>query len=530
MSAASGEFHHDGWHIRQPHEDVRTTQFASAHESHHKQLQDSTSYGAVARVYHELGAATGNGRFAALARDLTAASRIMQEGFASWLPAAALGWTRAQLLQHYPSYVPYYDALEALVKPVPGPYLRVHAAHTVARACLQTTAIDTALAVGLDAFTMAQLRDRDLPDARGAQLKRHPPDWGPAIAALTAEAEEDNTLRALLAARTLSADLFNPDFNDVWQRVNQVMYDQVAAALRERGLATLELDGHLERTQALVAEAEQLRAGLGIQAGHPRRRAEVLGVVLGNIEAETFSVAPPLDARIQPVDTPPEAMIADLELPHLFITVRRTAALLANYTLVAGQPPDAPVGGFARRTIALDDGRRVVELLPVPAEAHRQYLALAVPLVTVVPMSLLAQPDWAGWMSGPSLHRAVLLADVPLAPYLAAWLSQPDSRFRHVFLRIESFGRVVPFLVATVEMGGATAWPLLVRPLSHAGVGVHQAAFDELLPEPARDGGFLDEQRELLEMSLAHLAGEEVVFGPGTAAGTHEPMWMSPWR
>jgi len=48
--AAWGGFEHDGWWIHQPGDSVRSTQFASAHESHHRQLQDSTSHGAVAHV------------------------------------------------------------------------------------------------------------------------------------------------------------------------------------------------------------------------------------------------------------------------------------------------------------------------------------------------------------------------------------------------------------------------------------------------------------------------------------------------
>ncbi len=513
MTSASGEFHHDGWHLRQPHESVRSTQFASAHESHHKQLQDSTSFGAVARICHELGAATGDGRYAALAQSLTAASRFVQEAFASWLPAAALGWSRDQLVAGYPVYAQFYDALDSLVSPVTGSYLRFHAAHAVSRACMQTTAIDVVLDVGLERFTLAHLRDRDLPDARFTRLRRHPPDWRPAVAALAAEAEENDPLRTLLGAETLTADLFDPGLHDTWQRVNQLMYDRVAEALNEWGSVTLDLDGHLRRTPALVAAAKEVRAELGIEPGHARRPEEAVGVVLGNIESETFTVAPPLVARILPADTPPEAMIADRVRPHLFVTVRRTAALFANYIVRDGEIPGKPVAAFARRSVALDDGRREVELLPVAPEAAPSFLALDTPLVTVLPMSLLADPVWAGWTSGAALRRAVLLVDVPLSPYLSSWLSRPDCRFRHVFLRIESVGRVVPFLVATVEFGGSGAWPLIVRPLSHAGVRVHKAAFDELLPDPAQDGGFLEARQELLEWSLAHLAGEEVVFG-----------------
>src|SRR3954454_24826221 len=47
---ASGWFGHDRWWLHLPGDDPKSAQFASAHESHHKQLQDSTSYGALVRV------------------------------------------------------------------------------------------------------------------------------------------------------------------------------------------------------------------------------------------------------------------------------------------------------------------------------------------------------------------------------------------------------------------------------------------------------------------------------------------------
>lgn len=146
-----------------------------------------------------------------------------------------------------------------------GPYLRFHAAHAVSRACMQTTAIDVVLDVGLEKFTLAHLRDRDFPDARLTRLRRHPPDWRPAVAALAAEAEKNDPLRMLLGAATLTADRFDPGLHDTWQRVDQLMYDRVAEALNERGSVTLDLDGHLRRTPALVAAAKECSILQGVK-------------------------------------------------------------------------------------------------------------------------------------------------------------------------------------------------------------------------------------------------------------------------
>jgi hypothetical protein len=54
---------------------------------------------------------------------------------------------------------------------------------------------------------------------------------------------------------------------------------------------------------------------------------------------------------------------------------------------------------------------------------------------------------------------------------------------------------------------------------------VHKAAFAEMYVGSSalvEDGGFLAERQDLLNLSLAHLAGEEVGFGPSTSSpGRH---------
>ena len=42
---------------------------------------------------------------------------------------------------------------------------------------MQTPSIETAVAVGLDGFTLADLRSTHHPDRRFARLQRRPPDW-----------------------------------------------------------------------------------------------------------------------------------------------------------------------------------------------------------------------------------------------------------------------------------------------------------------------------------------------------------------
>lgn len=517
-SPASGLFEHDGWRLDQSSDDPRTAQFASAHESHHKQLQDSTSHGALARVYHELGMTTGRPRFRELAVEVTAASKNVQEAFASWLPAAALSWDRAALVAHYPAYRRYYDSLDSLVGNITSPYARFHAAHAICRCCMQTTIIESALAVGLENFSLADVRGRDLPDSRFALLRRHPPVWDEPMSRLERLAADDERLAVLLSAQVLTAELFALEMDDIWQQVNRLVYDAVAADLVARGAATLALDGHLELTPKLIAHAEHIGGKLDVEAGHARRRSETAGIVLGNIEGETFSTAPPLPARIMPEATDPALMIADTVQPHFFVTLRRISALLANYRLESPQPSsDDAIGAFARRSVLEPDGGRTVELLRLSGPDDLPDDGAA-PVVTVVPMSLMQTPMAAPWTRDERLRACTLLVDVPIAQHLQLWLSRPGATFRHVFLRIESFGQVVPFLAGVITHPDTAESPVLLRPLSHAGVRVHKAAFAEMYAGDGslvEDGSFLDDHRAQIELSLAHLAGEEVVFGQG---------------
>jgi hypothetical protein len=520
--SAWGGFDHDGWWIRQPGDDARSAQFASAHESHHKQLQDSTSHGALAAVYFDLAKTTGDETPRAQARLLTDQSRNVQEAFASWLPARALGWSRDEVAAAYPQYVRHYDAIDRLVAGIASPYLRFHAAHAVARACLQTTVVQQALAAGLSSFAAARLRSRDVPDNRFALLCRRPPDWSPVCERLVAAPAASGpaaVLRRLAAADRLTVELFHPENEPAWSLANQAMYDVAVQALAGAGCVTIGLNEHLDQVPALLlAAAAAAGQGPGLAAVSRTARSAPASTPLRNSEAETFVVADPLRARLLPPGTRPAALVADVARPHLFLTVRDARRLMANYRF--DTPVEVPaVGAFARRTVVEPDGTRVVELLPMPAEAAGQ--PPAVPTVLVTAMSALARAPVAAWTRDPWLRQTVLLGDVPLDAHLDYWLSS-GGRFRYTLLRIASFQRVVPVLVGAVDSAEGVTSPLLVRPLSHAGIRIHRAALAELYG-PGRavvDDTIAASGGALLELALAHLIGEEVRFGPYDRAAT----------
>ena len=109
-----------------------------------------------------------------------------------------------------------------------------------------------------------------------------------------------------------------------------------------------------------------------------------------------------------------------------------------------------------------------------------------------------------------------VIVDLPLSSQLDVWLARPGARFRYVVLRTEAQHRVTPVLIAILD-GGEAQSHLMLKPLSHAAVGIHRAAFAELDSSGssiAWDPEVLELHPELLEVTLSHLVGEEVAFGP----------------
>lgn len=500
---ATGSFDLAGWLLRQPHHESDSTLFASAHESHHRQLQNSTSYGALTRVYHGLAVATGDERYQYLVAALAKASERVQEAFASWTPALVVGWSRDRLVAHYPEYEWHYAAIDDIVSGIRNPYLRYHAAYAVARACMQTTVIERALAVGLRMFAMADLRDRELPDTRFAALRRQPPHWDEATLVDTAQ------LDGVADAEQLTPALFDAALAPQWQLVSETMYRAVAAAIPG---TTLDIEGHQTEIASLLTAAHEVVQSLELRPVAVARPAEKRNITLGAYESETFTIAYPLLARLLPESTSPALLAANPTEPHLFITVRRTAELFANYALVDGaEPPADPVSVVLRRTVLDDDNHPLVELLRIP-DSPTALDEVDIPLVAAVSWSLLAE-GWHDWLLDDRSASTVVLLDASLTPLLDSWLAQPGRRFRYAFRHSVMFGRTIQYLLGKLE---GAEFPIVVRPLSHAGVRLHKAALAELYPNRTRvaeDGTFLPEPDGPLDVAIAHLIGEEVHFG-----------------
>lgn len=511
----SGRFALDTWWVHLPTDEPRVAQYASAHESHHLQLQNSSSYGALQRTLVELHATTNALSYREVAVALTNECRVVQEAFATWAPVLVLHWTHGELIEHFPAYGRSFLVFDRLLSGIELPYLRLHAAHAVARACMQSNVIAVALEHRLDEFHLSDVRSRDRPDHRFALLRRSGIEWWHATNAVADALAGHPASELLLSSERLTADHFLPAYSDAWELANRSLYDTVAGHLADRGYSTLAYDGHLAETPVLLAEAERLAGQkLRLQPGDARRPERSALASLRTAEAEGFTTGAPLRCRVMASSVSPAALVADYADPHTFVAIRPRTDLIRNYADASALANGADLIAVLRRTVIDADGSPTVELLEFGSSSPQDLAAIG-PTIASVSLSCLGREFSSPLDLDFTPSTSTILVDVSLAAHLDLWLSHAGAEFHYAMLRTESFGRVVPCLIGRYGQPGEAWSHLLVRPLSHAGVQVHRAAFDELRADGmalVEDSDVFDGQRRLLELTLAHVVGEEVRF------------------
>jgi hypothetical protein len=241
---ASGWFDQHRWWIRTDNADPTAVQIASAHESHHRQLQHATSHGTVTVCLHRVAQSQPESDRGRVVADLVQVSTAVHEAFATWCSITALGHPRS-VLDPYPAYLRHYDTINNLITEVQSPYVRFHTVHAIARVCMQTPIADIALNIGLDQFLLADIPRRYHPDHRYTLLRRNPPDWETLQHQLTAVTHDHPEINELLNATILRAELFATSLHDAWQTVNEIVYNYIAGHLANLGTDTITHNGHL---------------------------------------------------------------------------------------------------------------------------------------------------------------------------------------------------------------------------------------------------------------------------------------------
>lgn len=516
----SGWFDQHRWWIDAGLSPADAVVLASAHEADHRQLQFSTAYGTLVLTLVGIARESQDPDCLRRTADLIRCAESVHEAFATWASLTSVGRS-PDALNGYDDYHRHWKAMQRLVQDIVSPYARFHAAHAVARVCMQPPVAEVALDVGLDRFALSDLPESHRPDSRFRILRRVGIDWSPFTEALTDPGDAHALVGRLLDSERLTADLFDSANHPAWDLVNRLAYAHVAAELASRGCPSLDHDGHLAWGPPLLdAAAQILGHRLPLDAGGPRHPARATRDALRTYESEGFSNGPRLRARVLAENTDLAEMVAGTgEDAHAFLAILPTGAHTASYHIdlaaddQASPQDHAGARAVLRRTV-IEDGVPTVECLDVTAREPEDLEGFDA-VRTLVAMSVMSGVVARRWQRWTSPHDCVVLIDRSLASHLELWLSQPGSSFRYCLLKLESFGRLLPVLVGRLDVSGAGESHLMIKPLSDAGIRVHKAALEELAVEGfdvVADPTILDDGVTVLPLVLAHVAGEQTHF------------------
>ncbi len=288
--------------------------------------------------------------------------------------------------------------MQALVEGTGHPYLALHAAHAVARACMQPPVADIVRAVGLERVALADFRASLRPDRRFQAVLRRGIAWDGPIGRLTARLAGDDAWEEVLGNPKLTATALRPELASLWEVINREMFEAVA-------------------------------------------------------EAEGFTSGEPLDAIWRPAG-PLTGMVAGIDDPHVFLAIRPLRSLTPNYRCT-GPGPCPTSAAVLRRSVMTDDGRLLVELMDVTDTFPVDPANAPAPVVACVAMSALTSPLAQRFWRYLDARTSSVLVDLPLGVHLDIWLDRPGARFRYVIMRTEAQERVVPMLIAVVDGGDA---------------------------------------------------------------------------
>jgi hypothetical protein len=511
------EFSHFGWRLHQGAEAAGVdARLVSCHELYHDRLQVTTAHGFLTHVVAALAVETEDEHWETMLAGLQSCARRVHEQFATWSSTTTLMLTRDELAAQLPGYLPYFDDVDAMVSAIPSMYLQMHFVHALHRAAMQTDVLEVAARRGLSELRLADVDRRRRPDWRLRQLRSVVRDAAAGfLESVTERWGDDPRWPALRDAPSLSEAIFTLEFEDVWDDANQRAYSLVRRLLNDAGAPTLDYDGHMEWTGAVLAQGRMVtgtRLGVALAAEAPDRADS--DVAIFSMEGERLVVRdPPLAAAV--VDDAPAELIAGEEpYEHVYVSLRPRDRLLPQWTLASdpalpGNHDEAVA--VVRRTVAAPEGR-VVQLRPLSGPDELD--GCGVPVIADVSMVLVADDElMRGWGAVLDPARSAVLFDLQPSSHIRLWLANSAYRLRYAVMTAERTGRRTMVFLAQVVSGEGRS-RLFVSPASGLFVrSIRGWLADVGLDERAMlDRSLIEEHDFVLQIVLGHLLGEEYVF------------------
>ncbi|GEM_PF-1507876 len=517
---------------------------ASLHEAMHARLNDSTVYGSLLHVYAYL---LRNGfqpeRTAARLGRLIKATRTAHECFATFTSVLAVGRGSEASgdLAAYPLYQDYLRQAQRTMLGLDGAFFRVCAANALFRLCLQpATAIRVTETGNLTRPEALDWLSLDAPDRRLRLLSENIDAvfWANVIAKAIehhADRPEWTALDAHRRGDVAYDDLTGAVFDDIETALIHHIYAELAALLTRLGSASLAFDGHQPLTTALVAQADRLLPP-GPRA-FPLRAAGVEALSQDAINRDTvlqfaeerYVVRQPLAASLRSLDDLPRDMWAELVaddggLAHLFVIARQASRIPPHYrfgpaeTALLEELGDEPLVLVRRRVIEPDGSMRVDHTLLPDVERFTALVAWAesqeLPIIANISLATLAVRRWAAIWRSPleATGNVTVLLDLTPFLYLDRWTSTEERTVDYAFLDAQADGRPHKVFAAYIAEGGL---PPLLAPCTTT--VVHALGYYIGTMAPAREalrqsGEFLRSHMGAVQLSLAHLLGEEAFF------------------
>jgi hypothetical protein len=503
-SSAHGAFHPQGWHIEVGSDaGSDMTAVASMHEAAHERLQHTTLWGWVTQLSFAYAEVTGEDSPRATAISMLAACRHVHEQFATFT-SMITGHLRAEDLAHeYPIYAEHARRARLAVVGIDSLYHQLHAIRAVARACMQPMHLgDLVTATGVANLTMAAMDRSMRPDHRLPVLVRslQQTGWGEVPAHLAAD---------------VPLHEFAERGDDNFAAVDGWYYDQAALLLRDAGMPTLDHDAQVPIVSALHRSLEmQSGSSLGYFRSDETSEIEVLDVVIGAQESETIALRPPLPAIVVAPDTQTEALVTGDDDLHLFVALRPSARISAQYVLDHEWLTEQAA---VLRAVGAVHGQRTVLLKDVTMADPASLTAPGVPLIVSASWRSTAdEAVMAKWRPVMTQGNSTILCDLPVSRHIVSWLATGTRYLQYTFAGFQTPWGLVHCLVFRTTDGGRG------RSRLHLAVGsrTYMRAFDmwveehpEVCGRAERSDNILDEHQALMNITLNHVLAEERLFG-----------------
>lgn len=503
-SSAHGAFHPRGWHIEVGSDaGSDMTAVASMHEAAHERLQHTTLWGWLIQLSFAYAEITGENAPRAAAISMLAACRHVHEQFATFTSMITGHLRPENLTDEYPIYAQHARRARLAVVGIDSLYHQLHAIRAIARACMQPLNLAQLVRVtGVPNLTMAAIDRSMRPDHRLSVLIRSLQEagWGEAPSHIAAD---------------VPLQEFAEFGDDNFTAVEGWYYGRAALLLRNAGMPTLNHDAQVPIVSELHRSLEiQTGSSLGyFRAGEPSEDDD-LDVVISAHESETIALRPPLSAIVVPTDTPPEALLSGDDNLHLFVALRPSARISAQYTLDHEWHAEQAA---VVRTVAHVDGKRTVLLKDVTATGPASLTALGVPLIVSASWCSTADESVMGkWRPVMTQANSTVLCDLSVSRHIITWIATGARHLQYSIAGFQTPWGLVRCLVfrMTDEEAGRSRLHLAIASRTYL------RAFDMWVEEHPRFRGraersdsMLDEHQLLVETTLNHVLAEERLFG-----------------